>query len=809
MSLNQYVKDAAELFITAKSGTPQKALNDSVVEALRLYVIDKGGTVANRSINDLVNQATAYYFAEQSVTPAPRGNDAIFQATGLYLTAKSQYVPASLNERLLASANYVIANGITGGPPLLSIGGSYNGTALSGLGGSQLTDATRTTAKPAIHWLMPSDLRLVSNIVVGVDADANGGISKVTFNWEGGTVDVTTPSFYVDTSAKGTSRVRWGYWVTLNAASARAISETGASRLFAIAYPSDVTMQARTIGITSGVPATDNLRGDYALTVYPRAASNDWVKTVAPTGADYTTIAAAITAARAASAEAPLITITATGSYELTSDANNYANGKGFCTITTSSGVTATLGRASAFAPSTPASWPWLPGWDGIEFRGSGIVFDQRNWSTINTTTKPTWFNGCKFTNSIGTLYSYYWNGGIHPGFGASNANYWDDVTIEHVSGEGLKNQRYIRGCTINQYSDDLFTATHYVADNYVRFYEIAPWIGTFQGSTNFTGLRINGPANATVSKTAGDAQGGNLLLRVSGSTVATIALGYYGNDTNPTIDAVVTAINAYGNGWSASAQNSRGTMRPSLLGTPTGNAGTFTDLVASTTLNLNAGSDFHADWWQGFSGGSIRQNVIIRNNTTRDAGTEVALNATLFMDMTLGYDIIIKGNVWAGTYGVTGLSGPSFSHVVYENNTNESLISSNQSTPADTVYSSNKNNAGALVAYNAAGTWTDWVPYINNSYLIANGNGPISGGSNSGNFTITKDQNSTTYWRLMLADYANGDYRPKAAGELYGAANVNLRAKVNTYDGTGFAYAATDVVGARSKDGPAPSYPF
>ena len=705
------------------------------------------------------------------------------------------------------------SGGAAPGPPLLSIGGGYNGTALSGLGGAQLTDATRTTAKPAIHWLMPSDLRLVSNIVVGVDADANGGISKVTFNWEGGTVDVTTPSFYVDTSAKGTSRVRWGYWVTLNAASARAVSETGASRLFAIAYPSDGTMQPRTIGITSGVVGTDNLRGDYAMTVYPRAAANDWVKTVAPTGADYTPIAAAITAARAASAEAPLITITATGSYEVTSAADNYANGKGFCTITTSSGVTATLGRAAAFAPSTPASWPWLPGWDGIEFRGSGIVLDRRNWSSITATAKATWFNGCKWTNSIGTLYSYYWNGGFPPNFGVSNAaqvgNYWDDVALEYVSGEGLKNQRYIRGCTINQYSDDLYTATHYVADNYVRFYEIQPWIGSAGGVTNYTGLRINGPANATVSKTAGDVQGGNLLLRVSGSTVATIGLGFYGNDTNPTIDAVVTAINAYGNGWSASAQNSRGTMRPSLLGTPTGNAGTFTDLVASTTLNLNAGSDFHADWWQGYTGGSTRQNVIIRNNTSRDCGMDASLNATLFLDATLQQDTIVKGNVWAGTFGQTGVGGTTLSHLVYENNSNEAPISRTQSPTGDQTYSSFKNNATAVVAYNATGTWVGDAPWINNSYIIANGNGAISGGSNSGNFTITKDQNNTTYWRLMFADYANGDYRPKAAGELYGAANVNLRAKINTYDGTGFPYAATDVVGARSKDGPAPSYPF
>jgi hypothetical protein len=698
--------------------------------------------------------------------------------------------------------------------PTVGPGASWNGTALSG--GTPPTDPTRTTAKPAIHWLVPSELRFISgnNIPIGVDADANGGVQRVDFWVEGRIFSVYAPYFYRDTDASGRPRSRFGYWITLNAASFTSVSTTGEARIYATAYPNDPTMQARTIGITSGVPATDNLRGDYALTVYPRAAANDWVKTVAPTGADYTTIAAAITAARAASAEAPLITITATGSYELTSDTNNYANGKGFCTITASSGVTATLGRASAFAPSTPASWPWLPGWDGIEFRGSGIVFDQRNWSTINTTTKPAWFNGCKFTNSIGTLYSYYWNGLIHPGFGANNSNYWDDVTVEYnARGSALGNQRYVRGCTVNQYADDLFTGTHYVANNYVRYYEIAFFIGTTENLvtnvvTNFTGLRINGPANATVSKTAGDAQGGNLLLRVSGSTVATIALGYYGNDTNPTIDAVVTAINAYGNGWSASAQNSRGAMRPSALGATTGHAASFTDLVATPTINLNAGEDYHADWWQGYTGGVTRQNVIIRDNTTRDSGLQATANATIFLDDDVGTlyaDFIIKNNVWTGRYGVTRLGTDQLSHVVYDNNSNEAPISRRQSPAGDQIYSSYKNNASAVLSYNAAGTWVGDAPWINNSYIVASGNDPISGGSNSGNFTVPNDGNATTYWKLLFVDYAGGDYRPVTAGTLLS----NLKTKINSFDGTGIVYSTSDVVGARSKNGGAPSYPF
>lgn len=137
MDINQAIKEAANVFITEQSGETKVALNDSVVEALKLYVTDKGGTPASSSINDLVNQATAYYFTEKSVSPAPRGNDAIFDAAGRYLTAKSEYVPASFNERLLASSTYFINNG-SGAPGIAAPFTSVNGTAAGFIVGAPL-----------------------------------------------------------------------------------------------------------------------------------------------------------------------------------------------------------------------------------------------------------------------------------------------------------------------------------------------------------------------------------------------------------------------------------------------------------------------------------------------------------------------------------------------------------------------------------------------------------------------------------------------------------------------------------------------
>jgi hypothetical protein len=160
MDINQAIKEAANTFITEQSGETKVALNDAVVEALKLYVTDKGGTPASSSINDLVNQATAYYFTEQSVSPAPRGNDAIFDATGRYLTAKAQNVSNSLNERLFSAATFFIANGSA---PTTPLNISFGQKTLAGHGGvdSGYTGTVLISGTGAADWAIDSYKRIV------------------------------------------------------------------------------------------------------------------------------------------------------------------------------------------------------------------------------------------------------------------------------------------------------------------------------------------------------------------------------------------------------------------------------------------------------------------------------------------------------------------------------------------------------------------------------------------------------------------------------------------------------------------------
>ena len=687
----------------------------------------------------------------------------------------------------------------SGPPPTVGPGPRWNGAPLSG--GTPPADPVRTTAKPAIHWLIPSDLRLVSNLTMGVDADANGGVKQVDFWVEGQVQTVTAPSIYTDTDANGASRSRYGYWITLNASAFKIISTTGEARIYATAVPNDTTMQNRVIGydlVNNGL-----YDGNYPMSVFPRAVANDWSKTVRLDGTgDFTSLRAALDAARAAAPEAPLITITQTGFYELASTNAatpiNYANGKGFLTITHAPGVIATCGRASAFIPNNPGSWPWFVGWSGVEFRGSGIVLDVRNWTTINSDGQN-WGNGCKITNSIGTRDSYYWNGGPHPGIGGFI--YVDDVYAEFIWGD-FQQSRYAINTKIKQTGGDIFSGTHYVYGSYVRDYSSEFFRAAVPG-LSITYGNPGGHSAATVSKSGVDAAGGGgIVLTVDGAPT-TIPCGFYATDTNPTVQHVANAINALGSGWSATVLNGKGAFRASAMS----NFSTTTAL--GTTVPVTAAFDIHGDWWQGYSGANNRENVIIRNNVCRDA---VNVNSALFNDDAVngGYslDHIVKGNVWLGGYGTTSVGFAKMSHYVFENNTHSPWLTRNEVAGADTVYCSVKNNILGAVATAPSFNMpqTQDAPLINNLYMIPNGASAISGGRNGGNFTYPNpgDNTGTTFTALFV-NYAAGDVRPVAAGVLLS----NLKPRANIADALGSVFAAADVVGARSMNAPAPNYPF
>ncbi|HEX3365559.1 hypothetical protein [Phenylobacterium sp.] len=716
-----------------------------------------------------------------------------------------------------ARAGGLAAAPLPGGAiPVVGPGTRWNGTPLSG--GTPPIDPVRTTAKPAVHWLVPSDLRLVSNLTIGVDADAKGGLKQVDFWVEGQVQTVTAPSIFTDTDANGNSRSRYGYWITLNASAFKIISTTGEARLYATAMPNDTTMQSRVIGydlVNGGL--TD---GNYPVSVFPRAVANDFTLNVRLDGAGgaYTSLNAAIAAAKTintggAPAEAPLIVFQQTGTYAPVDIGSIYGGGKGFCTITHAAGITATIARTS-FTPNNSSTWRWTPGWDGIEFRGAGILFDMKNWCGFVFSSKAAWFNGCKFTSSAGSRDTVYWNGGPPYSSGEAGANlgagptapsYWDDVYVEYVSGM-MQAQRYCQGTQHNSVYGDVFSGTHYLARNYTRFTNSDFY------HNNLTMLSVlytnpGGHTTATVTKTGSDGATSTFSLQVDGTTVlGPLTLGKYIGDANLTIQDLANTINTFGNGFSATVGNGRGSWRASVLGGEGGGSNPTVANCFGVTVAITGYLGIHADWWQGYDGSNAtRQNVIMRGNIARDGAFSGMLNNDdVGNPNDNSWDHILKGNVWLGTADVpTGFGNTAAtqlcSHYVFENNVHEPAVARFQGNGGDKVYSSAKNNiiGGAYTNQSGTFTWTDDAPWINNFYTPSY-QGPMTGGGNAGNVAVTT-------FSALFVDYANGDVRPAVGGALLS----NLFPKVNALDGRLNAFASTDVIGAWAKGDPPYTYPF
>jgi hypothetical protein len=738
--------------------------------------------------------------------------------------------------------------------PTLAPGAAYTGVPCSGYGGTCVNNdkpiqtcsgyggscqsggapSARLQAQPALHWIVPSDQRLVSDKLICVDADAKGGIANVKFYGEGGTAVVTQPGFIRDTDVNGRQRTRWGYCVRLDAAAWKAKTTTGSARLYAEATANDTRMAKRLIG-TALIDVdgqgrsydTEQYAGNYPMVVYPRTVENDWSKTVCGAGCDYATIKSAIDAAVAADAEAPKITLNATGFYEVESRGASHSGGKGFLTITHAPGVTATLGRAAPYSGS-PTNvgnvWTWRVGWEGVEFRGSGIVIDARNFTSMTFDGKSPWFNGIRFTNSIGSVSSAYWNGNPAPEFSTSRSAYWDDSYLEYVSGP-LINARYVINTQFKETAGMVIYGTHYTYNNYFRYYSNQ----ALRGYTPVLRIAYGGAGSGSVASTATNEAAGTLSLKVNGSTVASLPLGKFSSDTNPTISALAAAINSYGNGWTATVLNGLGGWRASALSygavTPGGSppVGAFANApVDATGTDFRAGIDVHAEWSMLYTGGAYgsltpRQNIIWRSNVIRDFAVGPLIN----MACQLCYDFVWKNNVVLGTPAAlteselaivgTYFGGPSRNHIVFTHNTFGTDVAREQVGIQDLLFSEYRNNV-IIGAYRAGGVDFSADQQWEHNFFVKPNPGvadmALTGGST--NFRYAADPVNTSAaisaFAGLFQSFTAGNVTPVGGSVL----QSNLKPSAETYDQRGCRRDASDYAGAWSKAcATLPVYPF
>lgn len=354
---------------------------------------------------------------------------------------------------------YSVVRGGYRGATTLGPTSSWNGTA--GTGYSVVpSDPVRTTAKPMLRALFVTNDVFVSDRTIVFDAQAQLGISKVRIHVEGNFVDVTAPRWVPYTDVNGTPRLMYGYAATLSKAAFDAVSASGAINVYAEAFPVDGTLQNRVMG---------------PFTLYNRATEFAGTRTVAASGADHTTITAALNwiTTNSPSARNYRIQITQTGDYSIgTAVTTDYNGATHWVTIEAAGGVTATMTNGATRGLARMK-------YDGLRFKGSGIVLDHARFESIVMEAAGNglvWFDGATITQTGGKFAVYdgvppvnFWvgmsagtgrklhatdcvaTGGIHNGFGYMRLV--RNCSIDDVSNDAFQNTEYYHGVTVSSLS--------------------------------------------------------------------------------------------------------------------------------------------------------------------------------------------------------------------------------------------------------------------------------------------------------------------------------------------------------------------
>ena len=655
-------------------------------------------------------------------------------------------------------------------------GGSWTGAAGSGYAGAVPQDPVRVTAKPALQWWTPSRQRISSDTVIGVDADALGGVAYVDFYIEG-SVQRATQTRYDDIDVNGKPRSRVGYWVTLSNAAFVAKAPAGAANIYAKATANDATMQARVIG---------------PLVVFPRGAGVAWSKTVKPSGGgDFTSLAAARAQFLIDQPESAEIILAETATYDLPVYTNLFTGHTGYLVMRAAPGVTATLTRGTSFTGAPAGSigaweyaWNWMPFCGPIEFRGSGIVLDFKNWCSLMVFgPSPHWFNGCTLTNSAGRD-QLSWNRQPHPGVKfldnsvSGIDSYFTDVTVSYVSGLG--------GAMLTGMKAHDAWANHDQCRFIAGCYETGIDPSFFFTAVNAISVAYNGAGAATI---VADQNGRTLDCRIDGVSVGgafplRFTCDQYGQrptDTYYDMGAVAAAISGIpGGAWSASVVD-RSRAGVALLDA----VGTHT--VTAAPSFLPARFDLHTEWCHIISGYPV-ENLIHRDNIVRRSYYTTSIwNAEGVLR-----DAIIKGNVWECSRP-SGLNGGfRGQHVVVANNHYDGPLQIGAAAYWD--------NYG-LVAQNAssgmsqAGGWAAAPPKKDN---ITVGTVP-AGFNDTGNISLA----DYLAFTALVTDKIGGNFAP--ASQL---AN-NPRPRIDVFDGIVGPRASSDAIGPWRIGAAAPSYPF
>jgi len=477
----------------------------------------------------------------------------------------------------------------------------WNGTAGSGYGGAFSpipTPVTRTTAQP---WLLPLFvpwMTVTGDVVVGFESGAgaatgiaNGGVAKVRIYLEGNYVDLTQETSYTFTDINGVSQtLPAGYFTTLDYASWIALSSSGEALMYAVAYPVDTSMQVQTVG---------------PFSFYARTTEFSVTKTVGASGADFTTIKAALTYARTNPTQRVRVQLIDNASYKIDAQDSTFTGAKWWTVIEAAPGKTCYIGDGTLSTTQ--------PGFDGLCFRGLGIKWDNAKlgytlsaYRFSNGTTNRLWLNGidgpyCGAADAghggsgsgaaaliNGNQPSIFWITG-NDATTAWNV-YFTYLAAHDLPGYGLSFYRARINCTTDNVSGSD------CENGYLTYGGYSSRIGGY-----YSGLRteqgafdLTGPVGSAYEKTG--ANGSTGAFNVYDVAAGSITHSFPISTGNETMASLISAINGWA-GWTATPTTTTNQLSAAYL--------SRADLVPSAaipktnlvgTAHLTRIADIHAD---------------------------------------------------------------------------------------------------------------------------------------------------------------------------------------------------------------------
>lgn len=511
--------------------------------------------------------------------------------------------------------------GGSGGSPatLLAPSTQWNGTPETGFGTAKPakpTAATRVNARPTLRPLF-----LEHHLVTG----ANDGSEILVFAadsidptvlttdidyvrvWcEGNYVDVSDRTMTTYTDLRGTTRYLIGYAVRLDWATAQGITSNGRARICAEAFSTDGTWTKQV-----SPERTVHFRPGSSLTAGQRY---DVVKTVGASGADYTSLGAAMGYAATNNTQLVGIKIMDSGNYRPNSTVSLSVATRPV-EIFANTGVTAQMGIYG----TTSGSGDTSTGMDGVRFRGQGITLDT------STSANMTWaisvgsgsgdlcqFEGIEiYAGNGGGTSGYYGSGSglLYNGDGPSQSWFGNvtsgivqakDCYVHDIPGYGFVSFDSVINCDISNISgsgvENVTGVLH--GGSMTRIGGTPTGLVTHVNSLS---ISYGGAGTASVSRTttsngssgAPNGRAGYVNLYVNGTFQTSFSTATYS-----TASALAAAINAYGNNFSATASGSsrlnttylsKSSYTPSQVMYPAEN-------FSAGTIQLTEIIDIHAD---------------------------------------------------------------------------------------------------------------------------------------------------------------------------------------------------------------------